>query len=65
MVPIYFVGPTNNSSIMAPPLPENLDDGFESDVSELGGTIKVPLIRLALGRSGDKGNTCNIGKYMR
>lgn len=65
MVPVYFEGPTNNNSDIAPPLPENSDDEFESDVSKIGGTIKVPLLRLAWGRSGDKGNTSNIGKYMR
>ncbi|CAB4493180.1 DUF1446-domain-containing protein [Rhizophagus irregularis] len=65
MVPVYFEGPTNNNSDIAPPLPENSDDEFESDVSKIGGTIKVPLIRLAWGRSGDKGNTSNIGIIAR
>ncbi|RIA83901.1 hypothetical protein C1645_833105 [Glomus cerebriforme] len=60
--PIPFEGPTNNNSIITPPLPENLNDDFES---ETGGTIKVPLIRLAWGRSGDKGDTCNIGIIAR
>lgn len=61
---IQFVGPTNNNSIITPPLPENFDNDSESNFSEIGGTIKVPLIRLALGRSGDKGDTCNIGEYI-
>ncbi|GET00515.1 DUF1446 domain-containing protein [Rhizophagus clarus] len=63
--PIYFEGPTNNNSVMAPPLPENLDDASESNISKIDGTTKVPLIRLAWGRSGDKGNTCNIGIIAR
>ncbi|CAI2195150.1 1044_t:CDS:2, partial [Funneliformis geosporum] len=45
---IQFEGPTNN------------DKNFENNVNVSGGTIKIPIIRLAWGRSGDKGDTCNI-----
>ncbi|CAG8754328.1 13056_t:CDS:2, partial [Funneliformis caledonium] len=65
---IQFEGPTDNDSIIPPSLFKNFDiemESIESNVSASGGTIKVPLIRLAWGRSGDKGDTCNIGIIAR
>ncbi|CAI2180262.1 2193_t:CDS:2 [Funneliformis geosporum] len=68
---IQFEGPINNDSIIPPLLFKNFDNEvnemktIESNVNVSGGTIKVPLIRLAWGRSGDKGDTCNIGIIAR
>ena len=53
----------------APPMPDALPpepgaDG-EAQFPAAGETVEVPLIRLAYGRSGDKGDTSNIGLIAR
>ncbi|KAF0544908.1 DUF1446-domain-containing protein [Gigaspora margarita] len=60
---IIFDGPTHNDNIIPPPLPEipnEIDYKIDSEIM-----TKVPLIRLAWGRSGDKGDVCNIGILAR
>ncbi|MCP4751945.1 MAG: DUF1446 domain-containing protein, partial [Proteobacteria bacterium] len=47
----------NPAAIARPEVPETK--------SIAGDTVKVPLVRLAWGRSGDKGNSCNIGIMAR
>ncbi|CAG8615293.1 17007_t:CDS:2 [Racocetra fulgida] len=57
---VTFDGPTHNDNIIPPPLPKipnEMDGKIDS-----GMMIKVPLIKLAWGRSGDKGDVCNIGE---
>ena len=53
--------PRRQEPSLTPALDSRLrgDDGLERD------TIEVPLIRLAWGRSGDKGDTSNIGIIAR
>lgn len=57
---VTFDGPTKNENIIPPPLPEISEiSEIPDDINTL---VKVPLIKLAWGRSGDKGDSCNIGK---
>ncbi|CAG8745446.1 16879_t:CDS:2, partial [Cetraspora pellucida] len=58
---VTFDGPTHNDNIIPPPFPlseilNEMDYEIDSEIM-----IKVPLIKLAWGRSGDKGDVCNIG----
>lgn len=41
--------------------PPSQDPGFPAAPPEAGATVRLPLLALAYGRSGDKGNTSNIG----
>ncbi|CAG8512018.1 10411_t:CDS:2 [Acaulospora colombiana] len=55
---VFFECPTLDGSEIPPPL--QYGEGHEKSVGD-DTLVKVPLIRLAWGRSGDKGDTCNIG----
>ncbi|CAG8454536.1 10541_t:CDS:10 [Acaulospora morrowiae] len=62
---IPFNIPNHDESEIPPPLPQiRYNKGDEENVGN-DTLIKVPLIRLAWGRSGDKGDTCNIGIIAR
>jgi hypothetical protein len=57
---VTFAGTTDTRGSLVPlPLPDESANDLPS-----GTTVKVPLIRLAWGRSGDKGNTSNIGESL-
>ncbi|CAG8587652.1 11478_t:CDS:2, partial [Scutellospora calospora] len=60
---VIFDGPTHNGNTIPPPLPEFSNKVYDEISS--GAMIKVPLIKLAWGRSGDKGDVCNIGILAR
>jgi hypothetical protein len=51
--------PRGEPLVAAPPTPEHVEEPYD------GPTIEVPLIRLALARSGDKGDSANIAIIAR
>jgi hypothetical protein len=53
--------PTGQAAVPAPPPPEQTP----ATTSSAGPLIEVPLIRVAWGRSGDKGDSSNIGIIAR
>ncbi|CAH1760421.1 13298_t:CDS:10 [Entrophospora sp. SA101] len=61
---ILFNAPTNNQSVIPPPQPSSssseIDDGNSDNNKKL---VKVPLIKLAWGRSGDKGILARDPKF--
>ncbi len=62
-VPLH-VPPASQTASDIAPASEDLNIGLESEELSLP-SITVPLIRLAWARSGDKGNTSNIGVIAR
>jgi hypothetical protein len=65
------MGDCRHSVDLSLPSDQQASVGFESeptspaDVPAAGETVTVPLVRLCLGRSGDKGDTCNVGVIAR
>lgn len=54
----------NPRTAALPPGPMNTPPPVESEMRE-GGDVTVPLIAIAWGRSGDKGDNCNVGIVAR
>ncbi|HMK79881.1 MAG TPA: acyclic terpene utilization AtuA family protein [Xanthobacteraceae bacterium] len=69
VTPVVTIG-TSEFAVEVPPglaeepasLPEH---GADSTVAQGGDMVEVPLVRIAYGRSGDKGDTSNIGLIAR
>jgi hypothetical protein len=57
---IPFTSPVSTSSDIAPPI--TFDQGRRIDLHNV---VEVPLVRLCLARSGDKGDSANIGVVVR
>jgi hypothetical protein len=61
---VAFEGPTGSGTVEGPSVHELMQPG-QHPPRPTGHTVAVPLSRLAYGRSGDKGDTCNIGVIAR
>ncbi|RKP09454.1 hypothetical protein THASP1DRAFT_28766 [Thamnocephalis sphaerospora] len=59
---VPFHTATSTEAAIPPPLPA---DSHDAPVATDAATVTVPLIRLCYGRSGDKGDTVNIGILAR